>query len=70
MTIVLKQHSNENYHITLNIKNRFSQDYLEVQCCPLINKDFCGTPIRSITYSLNEEKKAYDTFKRYVKKYV
>lgn len=70
MTIVLKQHTNENYYITLNIKNRYDRDYLEVQCYPLINKDFYGAPIRNVTYSLNEEKKAYNTFKRYVKKYV
>lgn len=70
MTIVKKQHTNENYYITLNIVSRYKQDYYEVQCCPLISKDFCGAPIKSITYSLNEEKKAYNTFKRYVKKYV
>ena len=70
MTIVLEQRRNENYYISLNIVRGYKQDYLEVQCCPLINKDFCGAPIKSITYSLNEKKKAYNTFKRYVKKYV
>lgn len=70
MTIVLEQHTNENYYITLSIESRNEQNYYEVQCCPLISKDFCGAPIRSITYSLFEKKKAHNTFRRYVKKYV
>lgn len=70
MCVVVEQHINNNYYITLVIENRYNTNYYLVECCPLISDGVCGYPERSITYPITEKKKAYNTFKRYVKKYI
>lgn len=66
MSLVEKQHTNDNYYISLEVKN----NCYVVQVCPRINENLCGYPIREMTYTINEKEKANSTFKRYVKKYI
>ena len=70
MDVVVEQHMNNNYYITLEIIIRWDQQLYHVQCCPLFSNGLCGYPEREMTYSINEKQKAYNTFKRYVKKYI
>ena len=70
MTITEKSHTNNNYYITCNIETNGTTEFYRVQVCPIISKNLCGYPIRKITYSINEKEKAYNTFKRYIKKYI
>lgn len=70
MTTVVKQHTNDNYYISLSIETRYGNDIYIVQVCPCYkNSDLCGYPIREMAYPINEKKKAYATYRRYVKKY-
>ena len=70
MTIVEKSHRNENYCIELTIEFAYGRSYYQVSACPLIDDGTCGSPIREITYSLNDKKNAYATFNRYKRKYI
>ena len=70
MTSVIKQHTNNNYYISLEIKMRNERIIYEVQVCPLYSENMCGYPIREISYPMNEKKKALATFNRYKRKYV
>lgn len=66
MTFVEKNHTNENYYISLSYEN----NCYSVQVCPRIDECLCGYPIRTMTYALSEKDKALATYKRYVKKYI
>ena len=66
MVIVKESCKTQNYYISLEIINNM---YI-VNVCPLISDCLCGYPEKSITYSINEKVKAYNTYKRYVKKYI
>lgn len=70
MTIVERSHKNSNFHITLEINERYGRSYYEVQVCPMIGKHLCGNPIRQTTYAMSEKSKAVRTYSRYVKKYL
>lgn len=66
MTIVKEQHKNDNYYINLEMEN----NHYNVQVYPLQDDNLCGYPIRKMIYSINDKQKAYNTFKRYKKKYI
>lgn len=66
MTITKRQHMNENYYIYMSYENNL----IVVQVCPKIDKNLYGYPIRKMIYNINEETKANNTFKRYIKNYV
>lgn len=69
MTIVIKQHKNNDYYISLSTENRYGIDIYIVQVLPCIDKARCGLPITEITYPIKDRKKALATYRRYVKKY-
>lgn len=70
MTITEKQHTNENYYISMEIETRYGMTYYEVSVCPLLNAWEGGSPIKSIVYSMDERKKALATFNRYKREYI
>ena len=70
MTITEKNHTNENYYISLEIKTNHNMNHYEVSVHPILNECECGYPIKSISYSMDEKKKANATFNRYKKIYV
>ena len=69
MTVVEKQHTNENYYIAMELKQGYNTMHYEVVACPIVDDNLCGYPIRSMTYSLDEKKKAENTFRRYKNTY-
>lgn len=69
MTITEKSYKNKNYYISLDIEKGYENFYYCVRAYPIIG-GICGYPERSMTYSINEKKKAYATFNRYKKKYI
>ena len=70
MTVVVKDHTNANYYITLELKQGRYGNYYEVQACPRFNECECGYPERSMVYALSEKKNAYAAFNRYKRKYI
>jgi hypothetical protein len=70
VTTVERSYTNNNYHITLEIDERYGRNYYTVQACPMIGEHLCGYPVRQMTYAMNEKSKAINTYNRYVKKYV
>ena len=70
MTTTVRSCMNDNYYITLEIERRHGNDIYVVQACPVIDVYECGYPEREITYSINDKKKAYATYRRYMKRYV
>ena len=70
MTVVVKDHTNANYYITLELKQGRCGNYYEVQACPTFGECECGHPERSIVHALSEKKNAYATFNRYKRKYI
>lgn len=70
MTLVIKQHKNNNYYISLEITIRYERSIYLVQVCPLYDENMCGYPIREMTYSIDEKKKALATFNRYKRNYI
>lgn len=66
MAIVKESCKTQNYYISLEVINNM---YV-VNVCPLINDCLCGYPEKSIIYSIKDKVKAYNTYKRYVKKYI
>lgn len=69
MTTVIKQYKNNNYYITLEIKNRYDIAVYVVQVLPCFDKSRCGYPISEISYPIKDRKKALATYRRYIKKY-
>lgn len=70
MTVVVRNHTSENYSITLAVEQGYYGPYYSVQVCPRISYCECGYPIRDMTYPISEEKRANATFNRYKRKYV
>ena len=65
MTFVEKCHKDKKHHISICV-----QDGLYVvQVCPAESDHYVGYPIRKITYPITDKKKAYATYRRYLKKY-
>lgn len=69
MTVTVNSCKNDNYYITLEIEHRYENDIYVVQACPCIDDYECGYPEREMTYPITDKKKAYATYKRYVKRY-
>lgn len=65
MTFVEKCHKDKKHYISISIQNNL---YV-VQVCPVQSDHYVGYPIRKITYSITDKKKAYATYRRYLKKY-
>ena len=70
MTVVVRNHTSENYSITLAVEQGYYGPYYSVQVCPRISYCECGYPIRDMTYPISEEKRANATFNRYKRKYI
>ena len=69
MTTVIKQNTQNGYYVSLSLINSYNNDMYVVQVCPWINESMCGYPEKEMTYSIEDKKKAYDTYNRYIKKY-
>lgn len=65
MTTIIKSHITNDYYITLSIDTRYYSPVYSVEICPRTGAASCGYPIRSMTYPLNEQKKALATYNRY-----
>ena len=70
MTTIVRNCKTDNYYITLEIERRNENDIYVVQACPCINDYECGYPEREMTYSIEDKKNAYATYRRYMKRYV
>lgn len=66
MTIAIKQHTENGYHVIFEWDKT---NIYRVAVCQMIDENSCGYPINEVTYSINDKKKAEATFRRYVKKY-
>ena len=64
MTFIEKRHTGNGYHITVGVEN----NAYKVTVCRCY-ADYCGHPVREITYPINDKKRAYATYNRYIKKY-
>lgn len=69
MTTVIKSCESNDYYVSLNIENRHGNDVYIVKVYPCIDECKCGYPEKETTYSINDKQKAYETYKRYIKKY-
>lgn len=69
MTMSIRQHTNENYYIVLEVDFGYYGPYYNVEVCPRISECECGYPIKKMTYPITEEKKAKETFNRYKRLY-
>ena len=69
MTVTINSCKNDAYYVSLSIENRYGNDVYIVQACPCIDDYRCDYPEREMTYPINDKKKAYATYRRYVKKY-
>ena len=66
MTLVIKQHTENGYHVVLEwVKD----NSYKVEVCPCYSNGMCGYSIRDVTYPMSEKKKAESTYYRYVRKY-
>jgi hypothetical protein len=65
MTTILKSHKTDDYYIALSLDFRGYGEVYSVEICPRTGANTCGYPIRSMTYSVNDKKKALATFNRY-----
>lgn len=69
MSMVVRQHTENNYYVTLEVKNVWGNDIYIVEVCPCYDNNMCGYPLQKMTYSIKDKKNAEATFRRYVKKY-
>ena len=69
MTVTIKSNTNDNYHVSLEMENRYGNDVYIVQVCPCIDDSICGYPEKEMIYSIADKKNAYATYNRYMKKY-
>lgn len=69
MTVCTNSHTENGYYVTMEIERRYNHDVYVVKVCPCIDEFRCGYPIKEITYPINDQKKAYATYKRYINKY-
>ena len=70
MSVTVEQHINDNYYISIEIEHRYDTSFYVVQACPRIDESRYGYPERSMSYHISEKKKAYDTYRRYKRKYI
>lgn len=70
VTVVIESCENEKYHVDMEVTTRGNNQVYVVQVCPRFNENMCGYPLNQRTYSVNDKKNAYATYKRYVKKYI
>lgn len=68
MSITVEQYKNDEYYICLYITREYDMEIYVVEACQNFS-DYVGRPFRSMSYSIKDKKKAYATYKRYIKKY-
>ena len=69
MTVCVENYKNNDFYISLTIENRYGNAFYMVQVCPCFDDSRCGYPIKEMIYSIKDKKKAYATYRRYIKKY-
>lgn len=69
MSVTVEQYKTDNYYVTLEIENRYGNNIYIVQACPCYKDGLCGYPEREMTYPISEKKKAYATYRRYIRNY-
>ena len=52
MTVTIKSNTNNNYHVSLDMENRYGNDVYIVQACPCIDDSRCGYPEKEMIYSI------------------
>ena len=67
MTVCIENHKTDDYYISLEVTRRYNREIYMVQVCPRIDECRCGYPIREMTYSMQDEKKARATYRRYIR---
>ena len=66
MSTVIKQHKENGIYVVMEWEK---SNIYRVASYICYHDGRCGYPIKEMTYSINEKKKAEATFRRYVKKY-
>ena len=69
MTICIEQYENDDYYVSLEVTRKYNREIYVVQVCPRIDECRCGYPEREITYSIQDEKKARATYRRYIREF-
>lgn len=69
MSITIEQYKNDEYYICLYITRKHDMEIYVVEACQNFGY-YVGSPFKSISYSIDDKKKAYATYKRYIKKYM
>ena len=69
MTTTIKQCDSDDYHVSLDVENRYGNEIYVVYACPRIDECRCVYPEREMTYAIQDNEKACATYRRYVRKY-
>ena len=69
MTTVIESTMKNKYYVSLSVETRYNRELYNIQACPCYDDNRCGYPEQEMTYPIEEKKKAYATYRRYVKKY-
>ena len=69
MTVAIEQYETDKYYVEIAIENRYGNNIYVVQICHRFDSGLCGFPINKMVYSIDEKKKAYATYRRYIRKY-
>ena len=68
MSVCIDSYEGNGNYCELSIERAYNKNFYRIHICKVFNT-YVSYPFKSITYSINDEKKAKATFKRYVKKY-
>lgn len=69
MTICVKSHSENGYHVDMCVEDRHGSSVYIVQACPMIDECRCGHPEAEMMYHVSDREKANATYRRYIRKY-
>ncbi len=64
-TVVIASKETKNHYISVELQNRYGNNFYIVQVCPKQKDNLCGYPIREVIY--RSEKKAKAAFNRYIR---
>lgn len=69
MTVCVEQHEGKNHYVSLEIEQAYGHAIYVVQVCQQYENGLCGYPLREMRYPITEKKKAYGTYRRYIRNY-
>lgn len=68
MTVFLEQHETDKYYVSIAVERRYNREIYVVHITENVGGLY-GYPMLECTYPISEKKKAYATYRRYIRKY-